>query len=409
MQAIVSVWLYPQRVLLWGVLEDPSGPSLKATEGMRGIRTRAYMIAEEGLGGMRWSTEEDKGDVAQPSISGLEGALGEKSLSLRTAEQAGEDQTEAVTALMEAVGISSENAKDGSETTEVATLVEEPTPKSRPIRHITEYVRHTNRYVAHTIELPPPLNLAIPTCLLPLNARLRAYLDPLSSAHDSMISLSPLYQPLAAITRFSALEASKRNPESKWKRSEVEAVLKAFIWTLSTWTWELRARLLARSDTPLSSPLLTARHSQIVAQVGVVMTDAVLLAQALLLAPHTPTADGPVSPTGGRRMPTLPHMVPFVFFSGIALHTLLSHATPPGWEWGDKEETVFIACWEAVTEGFDGEIIKGWNGQSGSKGSVDVPEEGSMRKVKKKVSRGGTTQRTPATIGRFGVLGAMQA
>lgn len=126
-------------------------------------------------------------------------------------------------------------------------------------------------------------------------------------------------------------------------------------------------------------------------------------------------------------MPTLTHLTPWMFFSGVSLHTLLSGSSPPGWEWSEKDEATYKTCLEAVMDGLDGDVVKGWPGGTGSggtgnllvspsnspgRGEEEAPrskaggKRGKQKKLTYDEARAGQAQ---AGMGRFGVLGASQA
>jgi hypothetical protein len=382
LNSVTHAWLYPDRMYIWSVLEDPAGPSLRASEGLRGVRMAGYLIAEEGLGRMRWvDGSGGEGDCeAEIEVEPTGGAEGRNA-------KAGFDEVKEKT-LEELLGMdtAAESGSDSEDTTlvgaypseEVKKVIEEshePIPK----RCIVEYVRQSNRFIGCRLDLPP-LAREIPLALQSLPARLAAYLAPFQSNTPTIRALSPHLHPLVAITRLCVLECAKRAESSKtnwskWKRSEVGAILKAGIETYGQWArdWQskkpraflpLHSQASARAQAQTHGrggpeerggtlyPLLTNRNSILVAQMSAAMADSLVLAQSLLLLPEE-GGDGP----------RLTHLIPFVFFSGTTMHSILNGRTPTSaseFEWSEKDQETLESCLGAVAEGREDAVV-GWH------------------------------------------------
>ena len=70
------------------------------------------------------------------------------------------------------------------------------------------------------------------------------------------------------------------------------------------------------------------------------------------------------------QIPTLTHILPFVFFSGISLHTLLQGQTPRGWQWSERDELLLEQLIEAVMEDIPAGTVKGWLGLKKKSSSI---------------------------------------
>jgi len=391
---IIHAWLYPYRVYLWSVLEDPSGPSLKASRGLQEVRRKAWEIAEEGLGGLRWpaSPEEEPeaaGKVADPSTR-LDADTSEGTLVPTGASS-------------EADTVVDGDSSDPEESRKPGTL--------KLSRSITEYVRQGSSVgiVPHQIELAVREPQEIPTCLQPLEVRLRAYLVPLQSDIPSIVSLPPHLHPAIATIRFCILTART----GRWRRSEVEAVLKSCIGCFAAWQKDFYTSKTRRDGDDGAFPILTNRNCGLVAQLGATMTDAHLLAQALLLLPDTPDERG--------EGPGLTHLIPFVFISGVVLHTLLSGDEPVSssvWRWTETEQETYETCFAAMTDGIE-DVIVGWTRTppwsaptNTASESTDGDREGAIeekvRRNKKKNQRGRRGDKGFDT-GRFEALNGLTA
>ncbi|WRT64628.1 uncharacterized protein IL334_001561 [Kwoniella shivajii] len=446
---ITHGWLYPDRMYQWQVLEDVSGPCLKASEGAREIRRAAWIVADEGLGGMRWPTGEEDNDEEGNQLGGNEPEPDNNHMKV-------DDE------LQELLGVSSATASDvGGGRSESTTLVERDATseigssatvnKSQSIREMVEYLRQgsTSRIVASQLSLPPPTILTpgeVPTCSRPLEERLELYLEPLHSNTPSIRSLPTSLQPLVSLIRFSVIDAAQRSKaktdQHKWRREEVVAVLRACIGTYTMWKREIHSEESAMGKSKVINndegsggklyPLLETRNAILIAQIGSFWSDAQMLAQALLLLPEVaiqPSPDSPVSTEENDLGVT--HIIPFIFFSGINLHSLLSKNEPSpasGWRWTSEEQNIFDRCWTPLIDGLEEGVIVGLNRQSIGKnplnndtdtiaitqehqegeGEGEVDGSKKSKKKKRRKSSNSITGRNGnnahASGGRFGIL-----
>jgi hypothetical protein len=295
---VTHAWLHPGRVYLWGVLENPAGPSARAGRIPTAARRAAYAIVDGALG-LRWPAQED--DAARPDDAAE--LLGGLSLEPTEGDEGDEGEGDA----------------------QEEAAVEAPDAEA-PRRVVTEYLRQgsSTRVGARELELPPPDGEAL--CLAPLEARLAAYRDAL----EAPAAIGAL-QPLACALRMcvlSAAEVDSGQEGRRWRRAEVEAVARAAIGCAAGWAHADEDEDDAASVKSASSakstgdeyPLLTTRNAELVAQFSAALLDTLALAQALLL-----------SDAG------LSHLAPHTFVSGAALHAALGGADPPagsGWRWG---------------------------------------------------------------------------
>ncbi|KAK8847516.1 hypothetical protein IAR55_005374 [Kwoniella newhampshirensis] len=376
LNTVITGWLYPDRTYLWGVLEDPTIASLRTSELARRIRAAAWGIADEGLGGLRWPEEEEEQE--QERDAGNE--------SVDTADSTVEDEAKVGDrALRNLLGVDgSENSSEVGEgvQTDNTTLVDTDVISNLSAsRVVTEYGRQgsSSRLIAYQLELPATEKLStgkLPTCLRPLEERLRAYLAPLSSDTPLVRALPTSLQPLVAVVRsciFDCAGAGK-STTSRWRRDEVTAVLRAAVGTLTMWRKDLsretkhdhsgirtKARLgeSESKEGGMLYPMLESRNAQLVAQISSTMVDTHLLAQSLLLLPTIPsggiTSVEQIGPT---------HLIPFLFFSGVTIHQLLSETEPDattGWRWDEEEQSILEKCWNALIDGLEDDVIVGMN------------------------------------------------
>ncbi|WWD21607.1 hypothetical protein CI109_106093 [Kwoniella shandongensis] len=383
LNSITNGWLYPDRTYLWGVLEDPTAASLRSSAGARRVRTATWGIADEGLGGLRWPTLEVEADKEPDTVSnGVEDEMDTDKEDRALRSLLGVDVTE-----------NNSEAGDGV-ISEDTTLVDaevntsrSSTARTSTTRAITEYARQgsSSKLIACQLELPPARIRSeggLPTCLQPPENRLRVYLEPLSSATPLVRALPVSLQPLVAILRFSILEAaskSSKNDTHKWRRDEVSAVLRATIGTFTMWRKDLITELdqhtkaVGPEEGGMLYPLLESRNAQLIAQLSSTMVDSQLLAQSLLLLPGIPNSDSlsSVEQFG----PT--HLIPFVFFSGVTLHRLLSKLEPgAGWSWTSEEQEAFEQCWEALIEDLEEGTIVGLNSPQAHQNKEETPLAG---------------------------------
>ena len=310
------VYMYPHRVLLWAVMEDPAGLSLKAEAGAVALRTAAYGYVEEALGGLIWerATKDVEEDTeAQQDVPESDRVMTE------------EEENAAATRLLDsdtvdetANGKSTTDADIQPEGLERLSTETEIVPK----RHIIEFVRHTNRHAPFRLDLPPITSAPhTPMAIAPLTNRLQAFLAPLHSATPLILALPPCLQPLAAYVRYCIIEtairasrsrSSSSSPNSgsdaRWTGGEVTAILKGGVGSFACWSREKVAlskpasSKAAGQEEPVAWPELSTRNSHLLSQLGSIMTDSLYLAQALLLLPDTELEEGMQgSPMGVKR------------------------------------------------------------------------------------------------------------
>ncbi|ORY20427.1 hypothetical protein BCR39DRAFT_488877 [Naematelia encephala] len=389
--SVTHAFLYPERVYLWSILEDPSASSLKANLVLRTVRRRAWELAEEGLGRLMWSG---------PSEQELE----DKGLMELLGGQDDEEGSSSGSASTTLIG----NEAGESKIDEVQSLK----------RTIIEYVRQASSTRIAGVEVPlgpqPDVTLT-PMCLQPIDMRLRQYLVVLQSDVPSIHALPPHLHPLVACVRLCLIVAAStiaKTDAPKWRRRELEAVLRGGLGNYSAWYREVDPKAKKVSENGLSWPLLTNRNSALVAQLTGVMTDSHLLAQSLLLTPDLP----PTATHKSKREHVHPitHLTPFMFFSGITLHTLLSGDIPPEseWKWSEREDLLLERCLEAVVEGLDrDEVVVGWTtspkpGMTGMMERLQIgPKAESGNKARNKTGRNVEEKQMGAVgKGRFDLL-----
>lgn len=314
---VTHAWLYPDRVYLYPGLEDPAGPSTRASAAGTAVRYAAYAIADEALGGLRF-----------PAVSGDE--LEELKQDKEARKLLGVDEAEEDG---ESVAESSASDAEEADTTLVA---------STPPRAVVEYLRQgsSNRVGPRRNDLTTLPASDVPASLKPLSERLGLYLEHLGSKTPLVEALPPRLQPLVAAVRLCVVQAAEADTTGsrRWLKSEVEAVLRAGIGSLTG--WELLAADDdddAFDDTENEYPTLTNRSAELVAQLTAAFTDAQVLAQALLLLPEHGVT----------------HLLPYAFISGVALHTALAGVDPSpstGWRWSAGARDRFKDAKDAVLD-----------------------------------------------------------
>lgn len=391
-QGMTHVYLYPGRLYLWPILEDTSGPSLRASEGLREVRKATWSIIEEGCGGLCWPEPSDQEIKALQEDKDLQDLLG---------------VTKEIEAAMDASS-EDETLVDGEDD----ILDEEAMARLKAVRPraVTEHVRQgsSQKVIETVVPLPAPSPSGTPQCLLPIADRLKRYLEILSSDTPAILALPPHLHPLLASTRMCVLESASRSEktDSKWRRTELLAVLKVALGMHSAWEKEGKVYRPRGQGNEASLPILYNRPAAIVAQINAIMIDQLVLAQSLLILPeeHPNNTDG-ASAKGKEEVPKLTHLTPFVFFSGIGIHTVLNAGDPPastGWRWTPTEEALLDKCAEAVVEGIEEKVL-GWNTAS-PRAAPPSPEE---RKGAKKVAKKESVAGSKGMGSRFDLLNGM--
>ena len=351
---ITHCHLFPDRSYLWSILEDPSGPSFRASPNLREVRRQAYAIAEAGMGGMRWpeSTEEE--------IEVLKQDKALKNLLL------GESTNDGNASIQSEEGTLVDEDQMDQEETEI---LNSPRPRT-----VVEWGRQGSSHQVSAVLVPlpdlPPVD-SIPPVHRDVHYRLTSYLTILSSNTPLIAALPTSLHPLLAVTRLCVIDsASRGNTSLKWRHLEVVAVLKMGLGMFAAWEKEGKVFRTQRDTDEGTWPDLTPRNANIAAQLSAVMMDANLLAQALVLLPdtvkakldHNSTNDDVAGykPKSGEaafgETMRLTHLIPFIFISGVALHCLLQDLDPPlhtGWRWMNVQQDMLERCLAAVLEGIE--------------------------------------------------------
>lgn len=317
LRAVRHAFLFPNAVIPYQAMEDPGKASIKL-QGLTKVRQVAWEIADEALG-LRFPPAVDEDEV--------QGQIDERS----------------------DVTLVGESQKAAEMTTEEEDKDETP---ATPSRTLIEYVRSSNRVIAREVvlaERPPHDDLSTTQlrCLLPLDDRLRLFVQTMGSDLPSIHALPIHFQPLVAIIRFCLTDTREL-----WRRTEVEGVLRACIGTYAAWQRENNGDCPTKKETLLEYPFLTNRRAQIVAYLKAVMTDAHVLAESLLLSNHPSCKDS-------RAEIDITHLRTYVFFSGSALHLFLAGEEPGGWKWTPADQEAYDQCLAAVVEGLEDRIL-GW-------------------------------------------------
>ncbi|KAL1407327.1 hypothetical protein Q8F55_006749 [Vanrija albida] len=317
---VTHAWLYPDRVYLWPGLEDPAGPSTRASAAGTAARYAGYAITDEGLGGLRF-----------PAVSGDE--LDQLKQDQEARKLLGVDENEEGDT--ESAADSADSDADEGDTTLIATT---------PPRAVVEYLRQgsSNRVAPRRSNLPAQPESDTPACLKPLTERLGLYLEHLGAKTPAIEALPPRLQPLVAAVRLCVVQAAEADTTGarRWLKTEVEAVLRAGIGSLTGWEALADAdddEAESFDDAEIEYPTLTNRSAELVAQLTAAFTDAQVLAQALLLLPEHGVT----------------HLLPFSFISGVALHTALAGVDPSpstGWRWSAGARDRFKDAKDAVLD-----------------------------------------------------------
>lgn len=397
---ISDVFLWPGRSYVFAILEMPSGPSLRSSESLREVRRQAWGILEEGCGGLCWPEPTEEELRALQEDKALQALLGVEVDRAEEEDEASDEDEDNDDTLI-----------DEEESVKEDVSVARPRP-----RVVVEYVRQgsSQKVAAVEVALPPLSTSSTPACLAPIQDRLKQYLSLLSSDTPLISSLPPTLHPLLAVTRLSILEAASRatptRNEPKWKKNEVAAVLKMGLGMYAAWEKEGKVWRAKKDNDEGAWPMLANRPVGIMAQFGAVMKEALLLAQALLILPEEhPDAGDNASKTTQQitAPPQLTHLTPFMFVSGITLHTLLANEAPPpstGWRWTSEDEGLLEKCMQAVVEGIEGEVV-GWHATPTKRDTRASPSE-STRVAQK--GKSGKKNAVPATSGRGGRYGLLE-
>ena len=395
---IAHAYCAPDRIYLYSVLEDASETSNMASDHAKRIRRAGWTIAEAALGDFRWpaNDEEPAEQADEPREQLLDVKVEEATPGTVADDSSDEADSSEETTLVD------DNADDGTTKLEPATSV------TTPPRTVVEWLRSgsTSRLVGHQVPLPPRDidDLALPVALQPLDIRLKTYLSHMSSDSPLVNALPRSLQPLVAALRTCIIDSAERpsaQPRNRWHRKEVEAVIMASLGMYNGWTKDSKTYRPKRDSEEGQYPVLETRAAKLVAQVTAFMVHGHLLSQALLLVPNAMDSSATDAQNG---IADLTHLTPFMFLSGVAIHTLLSGSDPPlstGWLWSETDETTYKSCLEAVFDDMN-QYLGGWhaglaaaaleeNGDPSLKltaamGELAVDAEAKKRKKKKRGS-----------------------
>ena len=386
-------YVYPSRIYPWLVNENPSGPSSFATSRHCKVREEAWTIIDHSLGGLCWPapTEDEiaqaKEDKELRELLGVEVDEVDREEALRnlrisrsksrdaSPSKVGSAQTTSLGNSEQTTDVGSGDGMMDDWEDEGDTLLISSIP---PSRRVIEYLRQgsSHRLMANIVQLPDNTDpTEEPLSLRPLPDRLRHYLKILHSDTTTLSSLPVALHPLLAAIRICILDSADHTIQAqsfhevdRWKRGEVEAVLKAGLGMYATWRKEAKVFRPRKEAEESMYPVLHSRPCQIVAQLTAAIMDAQVLAQALLLTPdlEPPTT---LAPQDGEQAPTalpvldevlpLTHLTPFMFVSGVSIHSLLSGMEPPpatGWSWTLKDDELLDRCLHAVLEGLESKL-----------------------------------------------------
>ena len=350
---VTHVYLFPERFYLYSVLEDPHDPSAKSCSLAIDLRRRAYSIANQALGGFRWSKPVAT-QVHNDAEAHTDLEIEEATLAEVLAAREDPHSPKSIGGMI--LGDSAHSSNGQGDTADSVSLSLEPK------QEVIEYLRtgSSDRYSPSAVPLPP-IDLGEPIIsIAPIHERLQAYLSAMQSTNPLTTDLPSHLHPLVGGIRMSILCASSRNV-SRWRQHEVEAVVRACIGTLAAWDRETKGKLPFLSDEPGSWPPLNNRNTQIVGQMSSTLVDAIVLAQALLLFPEEDLANLTTAQTDAKTNDTrhLTHLTPSMFFSGVHLHHLLNGEEPrvASWSWSPREQQTYDQCLAAVTEGLGEHVV----------------------------------------------------
>lgn len=378
---ITHAFLYPDRLYLWSVLEDPSGPCSRASSSATIARQAAYSIADEALGGLSFP---------EPTIDELEVLQQDKDvcklLGVASGDKGDAEEND-----------SQEQRPSTPDEADLAAAFEPP----QPSHSVTEYLRQgsSSRIASRTLDLPTPLTNDPPTCLRPVTDRLKTYLLHLGSDIPEIHALPLRLQPLAAATRMCIVEAAENDTTGsrRWRKDELEAVLRAGIGCLEGWDLIANAddeETTEDGELEESYPLLTNRNAEIVAQLSSALADASFLAQSLLLTPDSDTDN----------KDNLTHLTPYALFSGSALHFLLSGQDPPvstGWRWSAAYRNKYRDTLAAVLADLPADVLGFARAHGPKSPKAESPQQ--RRKGSKKAN-GHSANGSASSGGRFDLL-----
>ena len=444
---LMSGWLHPDRIYPRPLLEDPQGPGLRMSLGLREIRALTWSIVEHGIGELQWDLENDDDSAPRTPEAGdvkttLDNVEDVDGLDVKGLDEAVAKLT--VSPLETSVPVQAEPQKREVEADAEVELEEES------YKAVVEYIRQGSSIKLSAI---PLRLLALPSSthwnaaalpLQPLANRQASYLFALQSLTPAIQALPLWLQPLVANLRCTIIETSNRahehKPSQHWKRKEAELCLKAGVGS-----WGMRRRQLedeakgkaeAVWDGQYSAQqlVLQTRNVDLLSQLTATMVDSHLLAQALLLVPELRGAEEPAAvtlpqvlsgndfsqPSKAKSIDAVhcsTHSAPWVFFNGHISHLVMLGEEPAskmGWRWGERETADFELCWEALREDLPEHVIKHWGSSVHAKVAAAAPaslDQASLKaksKERKKAAKAASTGDLKAPgRGRFDLLSSI--
>jgi hypothetical protein len=446
---LLAGWLHPDRIYPRALLEDPQGPGLRMSEGLRHMRAVTWSLVEQGIGELQWDLEpgeeeEDEGMVPMTPLNVDEDVAEVLRNGTVSDPISDSDEIDNLKDIVEKLTIA-----ESSQPTANAAL-EKDEAEDEGYKAVTEFIRQGSsiKLTPVPLLLPPipssPLWSSAALPLEPLANRQAFYLHALQSLTPAIQSLPTWLQPLVATLRCTIIETSRRGhahkPDQHWKRKEAELCLKAGVGS-----WGIRRRQL--EDEAKGKPdvvwdgqvaavdlLLQTRNVDLLSHLTATMVDSHLLAQALLLVPEFRGARDLATATlpqllGGTATAPVPKRQsrtdevyfstfasPWVFFNGHIHHLVMLGKDPSskmGWKWGEKEAADMDLCWRALSEDLPEYVIKHWGVSERPRVVSDpVAVSTAVDKIKAKERRKATKAVSTSNLqspggGRFDLLSSL--
>lgn len=324
-----SYYLNPSSALVFGILEDPEGVSLRAANITRSLRRTGWVIFLQGVGGL-----------PQDSIGGECEEDSESQDGLNTDFVADASIGPAVSSEAEMTSLDMSSVQ--SQVTDIVELLRAGSSnrmKGVPLK-VTEDT--------YAMETPTILDEDP-------DKRFNRFLSIMKADSQKILALQQKWRPLVAMLRMSVLLAYEHN--SPWSRKELRLSIVAGVLSSSAWSEEKSDA----SEPEVQSPPLESRNCNVYSHVVAIALDASQLAQALLL-----DADD-----------TSPLKAMYRFLEGTIWHqVLLGHKKED-----PSQASVVMACFEAAAEGMETYISlstaragndTSWSSNSGRRGTNNV-------------------------------------
>lgn len=315
-----SYYLNPSATLVFGILEDPEGVSLRATNISRGLRRIGWRIFLQGVGGLpRTHTNGGNNEVSMPhTATQSHHILGEDRM---------EDTTARETASMDEEVLSLNTVIRDSQAVDVVELLR--AGSSTRIKDVPLEINEDNYSIG---------DLGI-FDHQDVNKRVDTFFNIMQSSTPKVLGLQPEWRLWAAMLRMAARLAYEH--KSPWSRKELRLAVLAGVLSMAAWSH----RQSVKSDTEMQSPLLETRNCNIQSHVVAIALDASQLAQALLLDSEDSS----------------PFRALYRFLEGTVWHQVLL-----GQKKEDPELTAVVtACFEAAVEGSEAFLSHGTARASG--------------------------------------------